>query len=312
MLSIKRLCIVGAVLLGMVLVQYLLDALTMTQYSLEDSASTDTIRDDKILFLIFAGGPSGFSDMEAILDTWGNQVDLALVMSNTPRELPLQRIGARNNRNSSWQVRPSATLGGGPDRPAEVFWKETISFLVENFQNYPDLKWIVRSDSDTWWNVKYLRRLLLEENRLPANDTLVMGECYGLENGRWVEYLAHPINNIKRDNGMNCYLAGGAGLVFTRAAVDVFSSCLSAENHPPKKCWGKEDIWLSCMARKCGFSLTGQPGMFQRPDQFDEHMKRNGTMSKTLAIHRAVGDGRNGWEHPSYYDQLLLESQGFD
>ena len=354
-------------------------------------STTTTINDgngnhddnDKVLYLIFAGGKSSTADMNAILDTWGKKVNRALIMTNTPEYLPLERIKNLNNYNNrsqsqsssssnnnnnneanigdgnaiaqasfleasdvSWKIHFTSTLDGGGLRKAFPFWNETFQLLNLAIKRNPQIEYVVRSDSDTWWNADHLREELFKETTrakpksdaeeaddkntttanttaslLPSNDPAMMGQFYGLVDLNWKWRAAKPRNgkNTKkfkqRDDGRNAYLTGGSGVVFTKAAIQTYASCpifsddtvLDVSNHTTfSACRRSEDVWLSCAAYHCGVSLVHNGYMFQELDQLDNKSIPILNMSQMIAIHRAAGSGRKGSVHPSFYENQLL------
>jgi len=96
--------------------------------------------------------------MDAILNTWGRYVEKAVILSNTPKDLPVNKIathsvkgiaGTDNATTTSWKVQKVATLNGGRSRPPKESWGDIFKVMANELRLDPGLQWIVRSDSDT-------------------------------------------------------------------------------------------------------------------------------------------------------------------
>jgi len=190
---------------------------------------------------------------------------------------------------TGWQLEKSSFSGRGPDRPAEESWMEIFHIVSEYIRKRPGIDWVVRSDSDTWWNTGRLEQVLstLDANKQPT----IYGQAYLFSSHKPIPSDAK--NDAVSQNSI--YLTGGAWLLMTKASINAFADCNMAQ-----KCRGREDEWISCQSVHCGVHMHNLPGLFQRPDQV------NRPVVTAVSIHRAVGDGRNGWEHPSYYEKQLL------
>jgi hypothetical protein len=270
--------------------------------------ATNGTRPKEVLFLIFCGGPSGNADMDAILDTWGKRVKHALIMTNTPKDLPLDRI--MKSHATAWQIYNTTSMAEGSWRNGPIFWKDAIDTVHTTLQMFPNLKWVVRSDSDTWWNVPLLyRELLHPRGRLSGNKPLVMGQFFPLVDGRWQRNNTRVITTFDQSNGRNAYLTGGSGAVFTRAAVSTLYSCFQRPDYIGAHFFGagREDIWLSGLVHFCNVTLIRHPRM----EHFPQRMGKS-TAPKMLSIHRAVGDGRKGYPHPRIYEEQLVEGEKLD
>jgi hypothetical protein len=288
----------------------------------------------KYLFLIFCGGPSGKADLNAILETWGKRIQNVLIMSNTPNDVisVFEEQGEidgtprhhHHHHNWKWAIYNTTSLdGGGRRRPVES-WKEIIRALNNTLQNDPRIQYVVRTDSDTWWNTDLLfnnhhKHFPHHLPPLPDPDQpYMMGQFHPLVDFRWVRKISGVAMNgqkqystIREDDGRNAYLTGGAGVVMTRTAVENLVSC-SQNNRLPSNDGGshdrrrsasdQEDIWSSRMAYSCNVTLKRHDGMYQSGRRFF-------AVPQSLSIHRAVGDGRNGYVHPRYYERILYGFQ---
>jgi hypothetical protein len=271
-----------------------------------DSALNDSekvnytaIGDPSVLFLLFCGGPSGRADMDAILDTWGSKVTRAVIMSNTPEDLPLDRIDAKNNHNATWRVEYASSLDKGKHRDPRESWSETVRIIHVELERDPSIQWIVRSDSDTWWNVDFLHTRLLNDHILTPDEPLMMGQFFGLKDFKWVAGVSKRIDNLDRDDGRNAYLSGGAGIVFTRVAIERLHTCLP-KNELQSSDISVEDVWLSNLAYNCNVTLQRNAKMHQFPRKVTKQR-----VPKTISVHRVAGDGRRDYRHPSYYENAL-------
>ena len=307
-----------------------------------EASSFSPLTSSNILFVIFCGGPSGYADMDAILDTWGKHVKHAIVMSNTPNDLPLERMKSINNNNtisssSSWTVQYASSLEGGKLRQSKEFWNETINIIHEYLSTSPtstnEIQWIVRSDSDTWWNVRKLQQQLLEKENttatlLPSNEPLMMGQFFPLVDFDWIKGTSNDPKYIQRlrngntnhtttttDSGRTAYLSGGSGVVFTRTAMDTYKLCLDSltknnddtNDTTPTQLFSvpsiREDLWLSKLAYECNVTLVHNNDMYQFGNRF--HKSRRA--EHALSIHHVVGDGRKNYKHPSFFENALLK-----
>lgn len=242
--------------------------------------------------------------MNAILDTWGRHVEQAVIMSNTPDDLPTQRLA----KLDGWRVQEAESLQGGRTRDPKESWSEIFQVMKTELRRHPEIRWIVRSDSDTWWNVAVLNEKLGgNDNILPFTDVSVMGQFFPLVDFMWVKGISNGAmknNNLYRDKGRNAYLSGGAGLIFTRAAVETFANCFRTLKTPTDESV-LEDTWLSRPAFECNVTLVRNDAMFQFG-----RVKRDRVRS-SIAIHRVAGDGRRGYRHPSYYEKQLNRTTNF-
>jgi hypothetical protein len=243
--------------------------------------------------------------MNAILDTWGRHVEQAVIMSNTPNDLPIERLA---KLDGSWRVHEAASLGRGRNRDPKESWTEVFQLLDTELRRDPGIRWIVRSDSDTWWNVaRLIEKLGGNETILPSTEQSVMGQFFALVDFMWVREIsagAMKNNDLNRDKGRNAYLSGGAGLVFTRAAVETFVKCFHSLQTPTDHTV-LEDVWLSRSAFECNVTLVRNDAMFQFG-----RVKRNKVRS-SISIHRVAGDGRKDYRHPSYYEKQLKRPTTF-
>ena len=273
-----------------------------------------------VLYVVFCGGESGRADMNAILDTWGAKVRRGIILSNTPDDLPVDRIQATHG---VWRILPSQSLEGGTDRDAKSSWHEFIQAVHDELERDPTIRWIVRSDSDTWWNVHGLQHLLVPEDQsrtarngtstktrtttpvpfLPWDEPLMMGEFFRLVNFTWVKGVSHKtFAGFDRSDGSNAYLTGGSGIVFTRTAMEQYHSCFVANTklYHTMSSSNEEDTWFSRLAYQCHVTLARNGNMHQNP-----HNEL--PISETISVHRAVGDRRNGHRHPSYYERWIQQ-----
>lgn len=267
-----------------------------------------------VLFMIFCGGPSGKADMTAILDTWGAKVQKAVIMSNTPDWLPLDRIQQRHQQSSDdaaggrWTIHNTSSLVGGGERSPYDSWNENVRVLADLLKHDTDIQWVVRSDCDTWWNMDLLMKQLslFQPPIYTPTQPYMMGQFYPLIDFKWVRGISdRPIkgsHTIQEDNGRNAYLSGGAGVLVTRRAIERLADCFQTQKSlaasGSRGSSNKEDMWSSRMAYECNVTLKRQDGMYQSGRKFFK-------VPSSLSIHRAVGDGRKGYVHPRYYERIL-------
>lgn len=228
-------------------------------------------------------------------------------MSNTPHDLPTERLAMLPH----WRVQETPSLNGGRNRDPKESWIEIFQLMSQEIRRDPHLGWIVRSDSDTWWNVQRLHQQLRKAGEgsdliLPSTEASIMGQFFPLVNFSWVKGISNRAmkgGSMYRDSGRNAYLSGGAGLIFTRTAVETFAACFSLPSslkRLPTDLTVLEDIWLSRPAFECNVSLVRSDKMYQFPMGV-----KPGKVPSTISIHRVAGDGRKNYVHPSYYEKKL-------
>jgi len=251
---------------------------------------------DRILVVLLIGGRHSKADWVSIQNSWGRFVRHGILMTNTPTIFREMYVSERDAFGSRWKLAPSNTLEGGSSRRGSPFWNALLRIVHAYLHNHPDINIVLRSDSDTWWNVPKLARTTAGWN---ASDPIVSGQAYGLPP---LAKLIHnefkpfriPADNSKisprpargGDRG-NVYLTGGAGLIFTKAAIEnVYTHVLSGGCKRYDKEGGNEDLWI-CL---CAFSLperklTLVPSefMYQQPVNSKVQIK------DTVAVHRAIG-----------------------
>mmetsp|Transcript_44031 Transcript_44031/g.106171 ORF Transcript_44031/g.106171 Transcript_44031/m.106171 type:complete len:424 (-) Transcript_44031:451-1722(-) len=269
----------------------------------QDKPETNQTNEASILFLIYCGGPSGRADMEAIVQTWGRHLTHVLILSNTPDDLsPILTEGRNRNNTASWNIIESKMLNDGAKRSSKDSWKETVQKVNEELQRHPSIQWIVRSDSDTWWNVPLLEDRL-RATILPPDEPLVMGQFFPLVNFKWVREVSaerSDVPDLTQSNGTDAYLSGGAGLILTRTSMQKLHACFPTVT---LKSRAKEDIWFSPLAHACNVTLVHSQYMHQ----FPWDIQRLEEVPSTLSLHHVAGDGRKGYARPSHYENALKE-----
>ena len=136
-----------------------------------------------------------------------------------------------------------------------------------------------------------------------------MGQFFPLVNFTWVPNISSKAvkTGMPRDSGRNAYLSGGAGVVFTRSAVETLASCIMDSSSSKvqlllsENFHTGEDHWSSRLFYTCGVTLVRSNRMYQ----FGRVDKKKVPM--TLSIHRVAGDGRRNYKHPSVYEQMIAK-----
>ena len=165
-----------------------------------------------ILFLIYCGGTSGRADMEAIMQTWGKTLNRVLVLSNTPNDMPAAFTNNHNTSIKSWHISVFDLMKDGGKRPSRESWEESVKKMHDELQDDPSIEWVVRSDSDTWWNVPLLEERLqirsCNMTNFPPEEPLAMGQFFPLVNFTWkreVSSRRSQVPDLSRSNGANAY-----------------------------------------------------------------------------------------------------------
>ena len=125
---------------------------------------------DNVLVILILGGRFAGHEFENILRSWGRHVRHGVVLTNTPETLG-------SVPGPAWETLPAPvnTLG------CRSLWIMLLAVAEARMRANPRIKWVLRSDADTWWNV---HAMLNQLNTLPAHmrgaDPTVIGQQFGL------------------------------------------------------------------------------------------------------------------------------------
>ena len=258
-------------------------------------------------FAWFGGGKNCVVDVEAMAQTYGRHVQhLVFFTQEDNNNACRKKLEVLTAQHEHWShvLWPGKRIWTG--KTASIgLWDTIVNVSLQYMQKHPHLRWIARSDADTWWNVQALETFLKTEN---SSQPLFIGQvytydpcCHALDPARY--------SSSFRDGGKT-YVSGGGGGIMSDAFLEALQSCLRVNRVAPA---GNEDTWMGKQMRQCQLRPKGSAKMFQHPGADEARLKQALDDKTVIAVHRATGDGKQRqvlgaegmWKPMRYYEDLI-------
>ena len=192
---------------------------------------TEGVSMDNVLVILILGGRFARHEFENILQSWGQHVKHGIVLTNTPATL-----GSMPGPAWESMAAPANSIGCRP------LWIMLLAVAEARMRTNPRIRWLMRSDSDTWWNTRaMLNQLNTLPQRMGGAEPTIIGQQFGTHSrGASKEHHSHfrplhPVDDnnfdpsgLRRMQPGTAYATGGAGVLYNARAVCVMAQTLAA------------------------------------------------------------------------------------
>lgn len=257
-------------------------------------------RRDEILFLIFV---QNVGDCLELVSTWLFRVKHCMILTSDVTIQSQCRGPCQYDVSDNFLYRQGvmhSRMGTKSNFDRHHFTAERLfRYLmpkVHDFMIANKILWIVRSDSDTWWNRTELKTYL---GKYDDRSPVAFGNLYQKRP------CCGPWKSQSLANQENSYLAGGAGVIMNKMAV---AKIVDSMNDWPRATNGVgvfsgEDLWFGDCLLKSGIKMQHVSAMHQVPPSFEY-------APRTLSVHKAVSyENKHGYQYQSFYEQLHLKQR---
>ena len=165
---------------------------------------------------------------------------------------------------------------------------------VQRFATARGTPWIAMTDSDTFWNVPALMRMMMQQNasrpslfQQELESPLVIGQLF-----RWQPCCSELESQSTTTTQSKVYASGGCGYLFNVAMLKLLLHSEAAGNCQLQQ-WNGDVAVALCARAGCALhraacpTYIGSPLMFQDPKRFRQVSPS--TLSSVVSVHRAVG-----------------------